>query len=110
MSQDKKLTGSRAHICRRIHQIIELLMDNFDLRDNVEWKSRLIRGAKLKVRATQSRDYKDCKKTNRLITVRISKVTNYKMPERLVLTNILGLALINLPAFHLTSNRTSCSC
>ena len=42
----RKITGSRDQICRGIHQIIELLMDNFDLRDNVEWKSRLIRGAK----------------------------------------------------------------
>ena len=43
---------------------------------------------RLKVRAALSRNYKDCKKTHGLITLLISKVTNYKMPERLVLTNI----------------------
>ena len=42
----QKITGSQAQICRGIHQIIELLMGNFDLRDNVEWKSRLIRGVR----------------------------------------------------------------
>ena len=71
-------------------------MGNFDLRDNVEWKSRLIRGVRTEGQPyAVSRDDVDCKKTPRLITLLISKVTNYKMPERLVLTKILIHALLN---------------
>ena len=72
-------------------------MGNFDLRDNVEWKSRLIRGVRTEGQPyAVSRDDVDCKKTPRLITLLISKVTNYKMPERcLVLTKILIYPCLN---------------
>ena len=50
---------------------------------------------RLKVRAALSCDREDCKKTHGLITLLISQVTNYKMPERLVLTNIPVLAIFN---------------